>query len=587
MLSTIRRILADLSGNKSGNAILMVALGMPVLIGTSGLAVDSAQYYMWKRDLQFAVDSAALGAAWARTTTATQSTYQARALQEYNANVQVTDSFDTGPTTTLGVYDSATNAFTATNTSPNAVRVVASATKALPFSNIITGRSTTVRVEATASAVQAGTSVTTTTTLNTLTACMYALNPTAAGAFIIGGNTTGSVACGGAAKSTDPAAAIRENGNPDAVFGQLVAGGGIETSLANNVTGGSANLKSNTVGLTNPFDAIATPTGNGVSRSYSCPTATTATPDVYNYTATQTVRTKVTYTYYVGSNASNAVVTTTYKSGSGFIANSDNGATVNGVSTGGVSTSLSRTTSAYAASGPTQGGPADGNKSEVDGSGNSKIYRMATTTTWMTISNVGQTLTTAGVAGNDGISRPQPGTYNDISIGCQTIFQPGIYVINGTIDFSTNQTVTGTDVLFVMANANKIDNINSNTHIGLSGITANTLIGSYSYTPENAAKLATMLFFDPNSTAELKFNGTAVVNLNGIVYMPKRTLWFNGNSFVSGKCMMLVSDKITLTGDTNVSTFCKPGGANPIVIRPQITTTTTTLGSVASVKLVG
>lgn len=51
MLGTIRRFLSDLRHNKSGNAMLLVALGTPVLIGTSSLVVDSAQYYMWKRDL--------------------------------------------------------------------------------------------------------------------------------------------------------------------------------------------------------------------------------------------------------------------------------------------------------------------------------------------------------------------------------------------------------------------------------------------------------------------------------------------------------------------------------------------------------
>ena len=116
MLSSIRHTFDRLKRHTGGNAILLVALGMPVLIGTSGLAVDSAQYYMWKRDLQFAVDSAALAGAWARTSTATQSTYQARALQEYNANVQTTGDFDTGPTTTLANYNGG---------SANAVKVVA------------------------------------------------------------------------------------------------------------------------------------------------------------------------------------------------------------------------------------------------------------------------------------------------------------------------------------------------------------------------------------------------------------------------------------------------------------------------------
>ena len=578
MLGTIRRILADLRDNKSGNAIMLVALGMPVLIGTSGLAVDSAQYYMWKRDLQFAVDSAALAGAWARTTTATQSTYQARALQEYNANVQVTDSFDTGPTTTLGVYDSATNAFTATNTSPNAVQVVASATKTLPFSNIITGRSTTVRVEATASAVPAGVTVTNTTTLNVLTACMIALDPSARGAFTIGGTASGTVGCGGAALSTDPSAAIRENGNPSATFGQLVAGGGIEISLLNNVGNDPLKLKSNTVGLTDPLSGITQPTGNGISRTYSCPTATAGSAAVTTYTATQKLRTVTTYIYKKGNSSGSAAVISPTYSGTGFLANSDDNP--------GVTTSVSRTTSAYTASGPTQVGPTAGTAVSVSGSGNGTIWRFPTTTTYTTISNVGSS-TVAAVPANDGIARPLPGTYSSISIACQTIFQPGIFVITGSIDFSTNKTVSGTDIMFVMTTANNISNINSNTNLSFSGITANTLMSTYGYNATNAAKMATMLFYDTLSTDQIKFNGNSTTNFNGVIYTPNRPLWFNGTSAVSGACMKLVARTLMLDGTTNLSSFCNPTGSSALEVRPQIITTTTTAGAVASVKLVG
>ena len=569
MLSSIRRFLADLRGNKSGNAVMLVAIGMPVLIGTSGLAVDSAQYYMWKRDLQFAVDSAALAGAWARTSTATQSAYQSRALQEYNANIQNTGPFDTGPTTTLVNYNSGTS---------NAVKVVASATKTLPFSNIITGRSTTVTVTATASAVAPGATVTTTTTLNVLTACMIALHPTAKGAFTIGGTASGSVGCGGAALSTDPSAAIQENGNPSATFGQLVAGGGIEISLLDNVGGDPLKLKSNTVGLTDPLTGVATPTGSGVAQAYSCPTATAGTASVTTYTATQLLRTKITYAYTKGKTAATASPTT-YTSGTGYLPNSDNSP--------GVTSSLSRTTSAYTAGGPTQTGPTVGTAVAITGNNTSTIWRTLTTTTWTTISNVDSS-TVVGTPSNDGIARPTPGTYTDIYIACKTIFQPGIYVINGTIDFSQNKTVSGSGVLFVMTSANRISNINSNSNLSFSGITAATLMAApYNYTATNAAKIAGMLFFDKLSTDEIKFNGNSTTNFNGIIYTPNRPLWFNGTSAVSGACMMLVAKTLMLDGNTSMSSFCQPSNSNALQVRPKITTTTTTAGTPASVKLVG
>ena len=135
--------------------------------------------------------------------------------------------------------------------------------------------------------------------------------------------------------------------------------------------------------------------------------------------------------------------------------------------------------------------------------------------------------------------------------------------------------------------ANNIANINSNTNIGLSGITASRLMTDYGYSTVDANKLAGMLFFDKLSTSQIKFNGNSTTNLNGIIYMPQRTLWFNGTSAVSGACMMLVADKLQLDGTTNLSSFCQPSNSNSLTVRPQITTTTTTPGTVAVVKLVG
>jgi Flp pilus assembly protein TadG len=66
---------------------MLVALGLPAMIGGTGLAVDIGQWYLWKRDLQIAVDQAALAGAWARTQSSTEDTYSSRALQEFNANL--------------------------------------------------------------------------------------------------------------------------------------------------------------------------------------------------------------------------------------------------------------------------------------------------------------------------------------------------------------------------------------------------------------------------------------------------------------------------------------------------------------------
>jgi len=63
MLQTLKRALRKLRQDHGGNTALLVALGMPALVGGAGLAVDTAQWYVWKRELQHAVDQSAMGAA--------------------------------------------------------------------------------------------------------------------------------------------------------------------------------------------------------------------------------------------------------------------------------------------------------------------------------------------------------------------------------------------------------------------------------------------------------------------------------------------------------------------------------------------
>lgn len=127
---------------RSGNATLLVALGMPVLIGGAGMGVDVTQWYMWKRELQFAVDQAAIAGAWAAAESETESTYAIRADQEFLANLSVTDDFHADPVISLADYAGGTD---------NSVAVSATATKELPFTGFITGKAATISAYAQAS----------------------------------------------------------------------------------------------------------------------------------------------------------------------------------------------------------------------------------------------------------------------------------------------------------------------------------------------------------------------------------------------------------------------------------------------------
>lgn len=181
-MALLREFRKRLSRSTSGNATLLVALGMPALIGGTGFAVDTAQWYMWKREMQFAADQAAVAAAWARAVEATEDTYETRAIQEFNANVQQTGDFVSVPEVALANYAGGVQ---------NSVAVTVTATKRLPFSSFLTGEGVTVRAYAQAK-FEDGT---------TYTSCLVAVDEEADGAITIGGSTVLTAECGLAALS--------------------------------------------------------------------------------------------------------------------------------------------------------------------------------------------------------------------------------------------------------------------------------------------------------------------------------------------------------------------------------------------------
>ena len=45
--------------DKRGNALIIAGAALPLLVGSAGLATDTIQWALWKRQLQRAADSAA------------------------------------------------------------------------------------------------------------------------------------------------------------------------------------------------------------------------------------------------------------------------------------------------------------------------------------------------------------------------------------------------------------------------------------------------------------------------------------------------------------------------------------------------
>ena len=526
--------LKQLKSDTSGNALMLAALGMPVLMGGTGFAVDTAQYYMWKRELQFATDQAALAGAWARTEAATQDTYVDRAKQEFTVNVGVLTGATTEPVITLADYDAGTD---------NSVSVSASASRSLPFTSYLLDRTITVSAQAQAT-FEAATDFKT---------CLLALDKVASGAFTLGGSASGTVDCGAGALST-ASEAMTKNGNPATGLGYLVAGGGIDSNFSAN-----GELNPNVANLTDPYENLTPPQAVN-SQTYSCPTAS-GTNSSSSKTATVTTTTTTTYTYWQGKNQNQADKQVDY-TGAGAQQNP--------------APSHEVEDDQEVGSGVTEGSsdaPENifdnwtGNSWAVSGSKHQKVFEYKRVTEQRTYTNVVNASDDSSGSSGSSTYTVSPGTYTGISIGCDTYFLPGVYTVNGVLDFGTGHTVTGTDVMFVITGTgDERTKINAGSVVNMSGITKDTLTTTYGVAADVAEKLNGMLIYDPVSTAEVRFNGHAKVGLNGIVYMPNRAGKFNGNATMAGSCMILALKSLHFTGNNSLDSFCLSSGTTGIDI---------------------
>ncbi len=506
-------MLRALRSHTSGNATLLVALGMPALIGGSGLAVDTAQWYTWKRELQFAVDQAALAGAWAQTNTESQGNYQARARQEFSVNQAVTTGFTTTPSVTLASYAGG---------SSNSVIVSASATKRLPFSSFLTNRATTVYAYAQAS-FAAG---------QTYTSCLIATDPDDSGAITIGGNAVLTASCGLAALSNSPTSIII-NGNPQVDAGDVVSKGGIDDWLN---THGDNEIHEYVSDLFDPFAALTPPT-NTTPRTYACINGATTT------TATTIVSNVVRDLSYSGTNRNALVLSTTTPVSTSQPVTTNNVLVTNGTTAGTVTSTTTRT-GAYTSS----------------GTGSSKIYyrtdRVTTATTTYSNVLVSTTPTQASLS---------PGTYTDLFVSCKTVFSPGVYVLNGgRLKIAGQYEVTGAGVMFVLTNGAFID-ITGGSNVNLTAMTQAQLQAA-GVSATQAVLLAGMLVFEDRNSQGTnnrnKLNGNAATILNGTIYLPKSNITFDGTASVTSQCLMIAAANITIQGTANMSTFCPPGTVN-------------------------
>ena len=550
MLKKVKRLMKSLRRNTSGNVLFMFAAGAPVFIGGAGLAVDTAQWYMWKREMQYAVDQAAMAGAWSRVGGTTGIEYQTRAQQEITANLQVVD-FQGTPSITLADYAGQTN---------NSVLVSLSASKELPFSKLLMKTGTTLTVTAQAAFEKA----------SAYNACLIAVDPSTSGAIRFQGNAYVVARCGVAALSNSDTAIIK-NGNGTFNVGYLVSAGKIGDNLEGTFTNNGVSYTNIAVegvqGLVDPFGSL-TPPNNATAQTYSCAAASTVTTAA-TYSKVTTIVDK---TYTSPTNTTSSIWT--YKSPDVLISSAtQTGFTTNTPPAGTVVGSFLAAPAATTVPNPvvTVPGSAAVAPSGCNKAGNncSNPGSAATPATYKRIDRV--TTETRPVTAVTSVTTPagaqmQPGTYSDFTVSCDTTMASGVYVINGgNFKVNAQNTVTGPGVMIVLKNGASLD-INGGSTLNLRAMTTLEMIAA-GISEAEALKLKDMLVFEDRNSSGAgasgdKLNGNAGAILEGTIYLPKSDITFDGTFGVVSRCLVVTAKTITIGGTANMATFCPPGTAS-------------------------
>lgn len=198
--------LKKLRRNERGNVLIITAAAMPLLIGSAGLATDTIQWALWKRDLQRAADSAAIAGVYERIQTGGTST--------------LTTAVDNDLTTTqnspMALYEDpiiGTPADDTVNDLVNQVSVTLRVQKSLTFSSMFMSAAPIITATSTAASVP-----------GTDDYCVMALETNAANTGVtIGGNAKITMDCGIISNSPSANDCLINNGNASSVSATVMA----------------------------------------------------------------------------------------------------------------------------------------------------------------------------------------------------------------------------------------------------------------------------------------------------------------------------------------------------------------------------
>lgn len=164
-------------------------------------------------------------------------------------------------------------------------------------------------------------------------------------------------------------------------------------------------------------------------------------------------------------------------------------------------------------------------------------------------------------SGNTTQATINPGTYTSISTSCNTVMNPGIYVIDtGIFTIRSQDIVTANGVLIVLRNGGSFK-INGGAALNLTAMTA-TQLQSAGLSATQAALLEGMLIMEDRTTSGSNtstLNGNSNSIINGTIYLPKSTIAFGGTARVTSRCLQITANMISIQGNVNMTNFCPPG----------------------------
>ena len=206
MMSLMKR----LRKSEKGSTLIIVGGALPLLVGAAGLATDTIQWTLWKRQLQRAADSAAIAGVYQRVKEDDEDAVEGAVTTDLTLNHHTGITFYSTPEIDLLGDD---------GDMEDRVQVGLEIQKALPFSSLFLATAPVIRANAIAASVPGG------------EYCVITLEPSVTKTGItIGGNTSIEMDCGMISNSPSANSAL-SNGNSSKVKASVIAAvGGVQAS---------------------------------------------------------------------------------------------------------------------------------------------------------------------------------------------------------------------------------------------------------------------------------------------------------------------------------------------------------------------